>query len=195
MNTIITEKTDEGEVSYDVFSKLVDNRILFLSDYIKDDVATDIIATLLYLDKEKEQISLYINSSGGDPRSVFMIYDIMKMIKAPIATYCIGSATYETVLILAAGTKGLRHATKSSTICINQLIVGEHRYSNMTDAEILMKQAKKNNEKFIDALSDCINKPVKRILKDTEREFFLSPDEAKKYGVIDVVIGSKHERK
>lgn len=195
MNTIITETTDEGEVSYDVFSKLVDHRILFLYDYIDDKIATDVVATLLYLDQNKEQISLYINSEGGDPRSVFMIYDIMKMVKSPIATYCIGSAMYESLLILAAGTKGLRHATKSSTICLSQLAVGDHRYSNMTDAEILLAQARRSNNSFMEALSENIEKPVKKILKDSERQLFLSASEAKKYGFIDNIIGSNKNEK
>jgi len=189
VNTIITEKTDDGEVSYDVFSKLVDHRILFLYEYIDDKTAADVVATLLYLDRDKEQISLYINSEGGDPRSVFMIYDIMKMLKSPIATYCIGSAMYESLLILAAGTKGLRHATKSSTICLSQLVVGDHRYSNMSDAEILLQQAKRSNLSFIDALSSNTGKSTKKLMKDSERQLFLSAAEAKKYGFIDNIIG------
>jgi ATP-dependent Clp protease protease subunit len=125
-----------------------------------------------------------------------MIYDIMKMLKSPIATYCIGSAMYESLLILAAGSKGLRHATKSSTICLSQLAVGgDHRYSNMVDAEILLEQAKRNNKSFIAALSENIDKPVKKVFKDSERERFLTAAEAKKYGLIDNIIGSNKNDK
>src|SRR5271170_3075847 len=142
MNTVITEKTENGDVSYDVFSKLIESRILFLYDYITDDIATDIVATLLYLDHEndKDKISIYLNSEGGDIESIFMIYDMMKMIKSPIETLCIGQAMGESTLILAAGTPGMRYATKNSIIRINQLAHAYSAYSDMTNAEILLER-------------------------------------------------------
>lgn len=196
MNTIITEKTENGEVSYDVFSKLAESRIIFLYDYITDQSAADVVATLFYLDNQndKEKISLYINSDGGDLTSIFMIYDVMKMLKSPIETLCIGSSMYETTLILAAGTKGMRYATKSSTVCMKQLIAGHNRYSNITDAEIILEKNKKDNSRFVTELSECIGKSVKHILKDSERQFFMSPEIAKKYGIIDSIVGNKNEK-
>lgn len=198
MNTVITEKTENGEVSYDVFSKLVDSRILFMHDYITDDVATDIVATLLYLDHEDDskKISLYLNSEGGDIESIFMIYDVMKIIKSPIETFCIGAALGESSLILAAGTKGMRYATKSSIIRINQLSHSYSKYSDMTSAKITLEQSKKENKKFLDALRSCTDKTLKIISKDTEKDFYMSPDAAKKYGIIDFIVGTtKKEEK
>jgi ATP-dependent Clp protease protease subunit len=197
LNTIITEKTEDGEVSYDVFSKLIESRIIFLSDYITDEVATDIVATLLYLDHEddKNKISLYINSEGGAPESVFMIYDIMKMIKSPIETLCIGSAFALSALILSAGTKGMRYATKSSTICLTQLEYSYSKYSDMASAEITLVQFKRENGKLLKALHDCTGKSIKSLMKDTDRDFYLDPEGAKEYGVIDAIIGDTNENK
>lgn len=192
MNTVITEKTENGEVSYDVFTKLVESRILFLYDYINDEVASDIVATLLYLDhqNDKEKISLYINSEGGAIESVFMIYDVMKMIKSPIETFCIGSAFGEASLILAAGTKGMRYATKSSVIRINQLAHSYSKYSDISNAEILLELSKKENSKFLTALSECTGKSLKTITKNTERELYMSPEVAQKFKIIDSIIGA-----
>lgn len=198
MNTVITEKNDRGEeISYDVFSKLVDSRILFLYDYITDDIATDVVATLLHLDhlSDNEKISLYLNSEGGDTESVFMIYDIMKLVKAPIATYCIGSAFGGSALILSAGKKGMRYATKSSVIKINQLAHSYSKYSDMVSAEILLEHSKKENKKFLDAMHSCTGKSLKVLTRDTERDLYMSPDSAKKYGIIDSIIGSDSESK
>jgi ATP-dependent Clp protease protease subunit len=198
LNTVITEKNDKGEeVSYDVFSKLIDSRILFLYDYINDDIATDIVATLLYLDHQddKSKISLYLNSEGGEIESVFMIYDMMKLIKSPIETFCIGSALGESALILAAGTKGMRYATKSSIICLNQLVHTYSGHADMTDAEIRLEKSKKDNNKFLLALHDCTGKSIKILTKDTDREFYMSPDDAKKYKIIDSIIGGNNENK
>lgn len=194
MNTIITEKTEDGhELSYDIFSKLIHSRILFLHDFITDEIATDIVATLLYLDHENDQdkISIYLNSGGGDIESVFMIYDMMKMIKSPIETLCTGAALGESALILAAGTKGMRYATKSALICLNQLNYSYSKHSDMINAEITLQQAKKQNKKFLTALHDCIGKTVKELSYDTERDLYLTPTAAKKYGIIDSIIGDK----
>jgi ATP-dependent Clp protease protease subunit len=190
LNTLIIEQTDNGDVSFDVFSKLIESRILFLSNYIDDTVATDIAATLLYLDNDndKNKISLYINSEGGNIQSVFMIYDIMQLIHSPIETFCIGSAQKEASLILAAGTKGMRYATQSSIVSINQLLHGGSSYSDITNAEIILEKSKKDNHNFIEALSKCTGKSIKLLEKETEREFFLFAEDAKKFGIIDNVI-------
>lgn len=197
MNTVITEKTENGDVSYDVFSKLIESRILFLYDYITDDIATDIVATLLYLDHEndKDKISLYINSNGGDIESVFMIYDIMKIIKSPIETFCIGNAFGESALILAAGTKGKRYITKSSMIRISQITHAYSIHADMSSAEILFEKNKRENNKFLEALQDCTGKSIKTITKDTQRDFYMSPEAAKKYGIIDSIVGDANEKK
>jgi ATP-dependent Clp protease protease subunit len=193
MNTIITEINDKGEeIAYDVFSKLIDSRILFLHDYISDEIATDIVATLIYLDHQNEEkISLYINSEGGSIESVFMLYDTISMLKSPVETLCMGSAIGEPALLLAAGTKGMRFATKSSVICINQLYHKYSVHSDMTKVEIMLEQSKKENNRFLEALSKCTGKSIKKLTKDTERDFFMSVNDAKKYGIIDEIIGDK----
>lgn len=193
MNTIITEQTDRGEVSFDVFGKLVESRILFLSDIISDEIATDIVASLLYLDHEndREKISLYINSEGGDIRNVFMIYDVMQMISSPVETFCIGSALKEATLILSAGTKGMRFATKSSVISINQLEHEGSMYLDLIKAETFLEKSKGDNKRFIEAMSHCTGKTIKSLLKETERELFLTVEGAKDYGIIDHIIERK----
>jgi len=190
LNTIITTQTENGEISFDVYSKLVDSRILFLQGYIDDSMATDIGATLLYMDSQNdnEKISLYINSENGDIRSVFMIYDIMKMIASPIQTLCTGSAFGETALILAAGTKGLRIATKNAIICLTQLDHAGSHYADLSNAEVRLAQSKKDNSKFIAALSENIGKSAKTLIKDIGNDFYMDAKTAKKYGVIDRIL-------
>jgi ATP-dependent Clp protease protease subunit len=197
MNTIITEKNERGEeVAYDVFSKLIESRILFLHDYITDEIATDIVATLLYLDHENEdKISLYLNCGGGSIESIFMIYDMMKLVKSPISTLCMGEAMNEAVLLLAAGTKNMRFATKSSFICINQLGHNYSQHADMSRATILLEQSKKENARFVEELSNCTGKSVKTLIKGMDRDLFLSPVECVKWNIIDEVIGVENETK
>jgi ATP-dependent Clp protease protease subunit len=192
LNTIISERDAEGhEVSYDIFSKLMENRVLFITGYISDETASDIVATMLYLDcVEKRKISLYINSEGGDIRNIFMIYDMMKLLSSPIETVCIGSAECESALLLAAGTKGMRFATKNSVICLNQLLSNSPSQADMTIAETLLKENKNNNNKFVKELSKNIKKSVKILKKDIEREKYFTSIAAKKYGIIDDIVGS-----
>lgn len=191
MNTIIIEKTPNGEVHSDIFSKLAENRILFLYGYINDEMAADIVAALLYLDSEndEEKISIHLNSSGGDISSILMIYDTIKMINSPVETFCIGSAFGESALILSAGSKGMRYATKNSFIMINQVAHNYSRYTDMMNAKIMLEKSKKDNIKYLSALQDCTGVSIKKLKKDTEKEFYMSPDFAKKYGIIDVIIG------
>ena len=180
---------EQGEASYDIIGKLADNRMLFLHDHIGDDIASDIVATLMYLDlQNSDTITLYINSESGDVASIFMIYDIMQLLQSPIETVCIGSATNESILLLAAGTEGLRSATKNSMLGLSQLLHYDSRFSDLVSAEILLEKSKKDNKRFLMALSKHIKKPYKTILNDVERQKFLSPNEAIKYGVIDQVI-------
>jgi ATP-dependent Clp protease, protease subunit len=190
MNTIITQQTENGEISFDVYSKLVESRILFLQGYIDDAIATDISATLLFMDSQNDtdQISLYINSEGGDTRSVFMIYDIMKMIASPVQTLCTGSAFHEASLILAAGTNGLRLATQNATICLAQLDHNGSDYGNLQKAEAILHQSKKDNDKFMTALADCTGKNIKTLMKDLAQPVYMSPKQALKYSIIDRIL-------
>jgi ATP-dependent Clp protease, protease subunit len=188
MNTIINEMTENGMVSYDIFGKLIENRVLFLYGYITDSLATDIVASIIYLDhKSNEPISIYINSEGGSCRNIFMIYDAMRLSVSKINTYCIGSAMHESLLILAAGNK--RYATRNSAICLNQLDHIGMQYSDLPNAEIRFAQSKKDNDKFIKALSKCLDKSFTTVFKDSEKEFFMTSVDAKKYGIVDTIIG------
>lgn len=190
MKTEITEKTSTGETTYDVFNKLIGERVLFLYDHIDDETATDIVAALFYLDHldNKTKISLFINSEGGDIRSIFMIYDVMRMIKSPIQTICLGSASYGSSIILAAGRPGMRYATKSSFICLSQLTADGVSYGDMTDARIHLDQMKRDNKRLVDVLSKLTGRAATLVNRDCQRKVFMNPAKAKKYGMIDHVI-------
>jgi ATP-dependent Clp protease protease subunit len=148
------------------------------------------VAALLYLDSQDSdtQINLYINSEGGNIRSVFMIYDVMTLIKSPIQTICLGAATGAPALLLAAGAPGFRSATKSSFLCVSQLQADSAMYVDMTDAKIAFSQLKRDNKKYIETLAKLTGKKVVQVTKDSERKLFLNPGQAKRYGLIDHVL-------
>lgn len=190
MNTLVLEQTEHGEIPMDVYQKLANDRILFITEYIDDDIATDLIATLLLKDQEdsEKKITLFINSNGGDIRNVFMIYDVMKMINAPIETVCMGAAMNESALLLIGGEKGMRLATKNSIISVSQLINNWNTHTNMTDAKNLMDQFKIDNDRLLDILSKAVGKSVKILREDFDRRVFFTAPKAMKYGLIDKII-------
>jgi ATP-dependent Clp protease protease subunit len=190
LNTIILEETEHGEVPVDVYQKLADNRVLFLFNTIDDKLASDITATLLLKDREdtENKIVLFINSDGGDIRNIFMIYDMMQMVEAPIETVCIGSAQNEAALLLAAGTPGLRLATKHAIIGVGQLVHEWMAYSDLTDAKQILDLSSKDNKRMMEILAKSCGKPLKEITSDFERKVFMDAKEALKYGLIDKVI-------
>jgi ATP-dependent Clp protease protease subunit len=190
LNTLVVEKTENGDVVYDIFSKLTENRLIFIQGFIDDRIASDVVAALLYLDlnDKKNKITLCLNSEGGDIKSVMMIYDILKLIKSPIETICIGSSMFESLLILAAGHKGMRYATQNSTMCLDQISHSEINYSDLTNAEISHNQSKEDNSKFLKELAKCMGKTVKEISLLCDRQLFLNSKDAKKYKIIDKVI-------
>lgn len=190
MNTLVTEETEHGDLPVDVYHKLADDRILFLSDIIDDKIATDIIATLLLKDAEdsESKITLFINSEGGDIRNILMIYDMMQIIQAPIETVCIGSAMDESAIILAAGTPGMRFATKNSMISINQLTHDWANFSDLTDAKIALDQGLSDNKKMMDILAKCTKKTLKEVSTDFDRRVFFTCNQAIKYGLIDKMV-------
>jgi ATP-dependent Clp protease, protease subunit len=193
MNTLINEETEFGEVAVDIYSKLASNRILFISDDVDDKLATDIVATLFLLDGESpnEEISLIINSEGGDIRSVFMIYDILQIIQSPIKTICVGSAMDEVVLLLASGTPGMRYATQNAVICPSQLIQEEYHYGNLTNAKEVLGRIQADNKDYMTCLAKKTNKKYSEVMSDFERRKFMTSKQAKNYGIIDGVIGLK----
>ncbi len=190
MNIIITEETEHGDIPIDIYSKLAGDRILFINDRVDDKLATDIMATLMLKDSEDsdQKISLFINSEGGDLRSIFMIYDVMKIVQSPIETFCVGEAFDEVVLLLAAGTPGMRHATENSIICASQLLSNGTMFSDISDAFILMDRLKRDNKNFINALAKCTKKPIKKVMDDLERKKFFSAKQAVQYGFIDSIV-------
>jgi ATP-dependent Clp protease, protease subunit len=194
MNTLVLEETENGLQPIDVYVKLANDRILFLTNEITDSLTTDIIATLILKDYENsmEKVTLFINSDGGDIRNVFSICDTINMIECPVETICIGSAMNEAALILASGTRGMRSATQNAIISCTQLIADFAFRTNMVDADNLMKQLVIDNKRVMEIYSRTSGKTVKQVKTDFERQKFFDSNQAKKYGLIDFVRkGSK----
>lgn len=179
-----------GEFPVDVYQKLSNDRILFISNYINDNVASDITATLLLKDSEdpEKKITLFINSSGGDIRNVLMIVDMMNMVEAPIETVCIGAAMDEVLPILASGTKGMRFATKNSVISASQLSHDWITHADLTNAKKYLDLAKSDNKKMMEILAKTSGKTLKQVNEDFERKVFMTAPQAVKYGFIDKVV-------
>ncbi len=187
----VVEQTPRGERSYDIYSRLLKDRIIFLGTQINDQVANAVIAQLLFLeseDPEKEAI-LYINSPGGSVSAGLGIYDVMQLISCPVATYCTGMAASMAALLMAGGTKGKRLSLPNSRIMIHQPLGGYR--GQATDIEIHAKEILSIKQRLNELLSHHTGKPYDQVAKDTERDKFLSADEAKAYGLIDDVIHPK----
>jgi ATP-dependent Clp protease protease subunit len=190
LNTIVTEETDHGEIAVDVFQKLSDDRILFISGDLDDNMAADISATLLLKDSEdsEQKVTVFINSRGGDIRNALAIYDVMTMLNCPIETVCIGSAMKEAVILLAAGTPGMRYATKHSIIAASQLINNMVQMSDLTDAKSLLDFLASDNKKMMNIIAKCTNKSFKQVMSDFDRMVFMNSQQALKYGFIDKIV-------
>lgn len=190
LNTLVLESNENEELSMDVYQKLANDRILFIGDQLHDDLATDIVATLLLKDTEdsEEKITLFINSSGGDIRNAFMIYDIMTMIRAPIKTICIGAACDEAVILLSGGTPGMRFATKHAIIAPSQLQPGLNMHTDLPGASSILRQHKMDNDRLMDILAKTTKKTVAQVKKDFDRRTFFNAAQAAKYGLIDKTV-------
>jgi len=194
MNLIPTviEKSQYGERAYDIYSRLLKDRIIFLGGPIVDPIANSVIAQLLFLasrDSNKD-IQLYINSPGGVLTSALAIYDTMQYIKCPISTVCIGSAASGAAVLLASGTKGKRFSLPNAQILLHQVAVSGVS-GEAVEVEIAAKQIIKLKDKVNRILARHTGQPLERIEKDTDRDFYLSAEEAKEYGLIDEVIKTK----
>lgn len=192
MNIIPTvlEKTSNHEVAYDLYSRLLEDRILFLSGEINDQTANLIISELLYLDsKSHEDIYMYINSPGGSVTSGMAIYDTMNYIESDIKTICVGIAASMAAFLLSSGTKGKRGALKNADVMIHQPLGGMQ--GQASDMKIACERILKMKEKLNQILAKNTNQPLSKIKKDTDRDYYLTSDEAQKYGLIDYVIESK----
>lgn len=185
---IVIEQTNRGERAYDIYSRLLKDRIIFIGAPIDDNFANLIIAQLLFLEAEdpEKDISLYINSPGGVVTAGLAIYDTMQYIRSDVSTICIGQASSMGALLLAAGKKGKRHALPNARIMIHQPMGGFQ--GQATDIDIQAKEILRMRQKVDDILAKHTSQPIEKIRQDTERDFFMSGEAAKEYGLIDEVI-------
>lgn len=185
---IVIEQSSRGERAYDIYSRLLKERIIFLGTSIDDEVANLIIAQLLFLEAEdpKRDITLYINSPGGVVTAGLAIYDTIQYIKPDVSTLCLGQAASMGALLLAAGAKGKRYTLPNARILIHQPMGGFQ--GQATDIDIHAKEILRLRERLNEILSKHTGQPIDRIQKDTERDYFMGGDEAKAYGIVDHVI-------
>lgn len=184
----VIEKSNYGERAYDIYSRLLKDRIVFLGDPIDDNVANTVIAQLLFLeseDKEKD-IKLYVNSPGGSVTAGLAIYDTMQYIKPNVATICIGLAASMGAVLLSGGQKGKRFCLPNAEVMIHQIMGGAE--GQATDVKIRAEHILKLKDRLNQILAKHTNQPYEKIEKDTDRDYFMSADEAKKYGIIDKII-------
>ena len=184
----VIEQTSRGERSYDIFSRLLKDRIIFLSDEVNDATASLVVAQLLFLDSEDpdKDINLYINSPGGSITADLAIYDTMQYTKADVSTICVGMAASMGAFLLSAGAKGKRFALPNSEIMIHQPLGGAQ--GQATDIQIHAERIIKMKDKLNRMLSEQTGQPLDIIKKDTERDNFMSAEEALKYGLIDKIV-------
>tara|TARA_B100000427_G_scaffold74913_1_gene61029 strand:+ start:77 stop:664 length:588 start_codon:yes stop_codon:yes gene_type:complete len=185
---MVIEQTGRGERSYDIYSRLLKERIIFLHEAIDDTVANLVISQLLFLEAEDSERDayLYINSPGGVVTAGMAIFDTMQFIKTKVSTICMGQAASMGAFLLAAGEPGRRYALPNSRIMLHQPLGGAQ--GQATDIEIQAKEILRIKEVLNDILAERSGQPLKKIVKDTDRDFFMSAEEAKKYGIIDDVI-------
>jgi len=185
---MVVEQTNRGERSYDIYSRLLKERVVFLSDEVNDVTASLVVAQLLFLEAEdpEKDIHLYINSPGGSVTAGLAIFDTMQYVKPDVSTICIGMAASMGAFLLAAGAKGKRFALPNSEIMIHQPMGGAK--GQATDIKIHAEQILKIKAKLNEILSERTGQPLDKIEKDTDRDFFMSAEDAKTYGLIDEIM-------
>lgn len=188
---MVVDRTDNGERSFDIYSRLLEDRVVFLSGEITDDVANLVVAQLIYLESKDptKGISLYINTPGGSVTAGLAIYDTMKYIRCDVSTICIGMAASMGAFLLSSGTKGKRYALPNSEIMIHQVLGGSQ--GQASDVEIHTRQLLKMKRKLNAILAENVGKKVEEVEKDTDRDNYLSAEEAKTYGIVDEVFYSR----
>ena len=188
---MVIEKSGQGERSYDIYSRLLKERIIFIGEEIDDNMSNLIVAQLLFLQSEDsdKDISIYVNSPGGSVTAGLAIYDTMRFIKCDIATYCMGQACSMGAVLLTAGTKGKRYSLPNARVMIHQPSGGVKGQS--TDIAIQAKEILNCKDKLIEIMSFHTGKDKKTLEKDMDRDFFMSATEAKEYGIIDKVVVKK----
>ncbi len=189
----VVEQTSRGERSYDIFSRLLNDRIIMLSEDVNDTTASLVVAQLLYLESQdpEKDISLYINSPGGSVTAGMAIYDTMQYIKCDVSTICIGLAASMGAFLLSSGTKGKRFALPNSEIMIHQPLISGGLQGQATDIKIRTDNLLRTKEKLNRILSENAGKSYEDICRDTERDNFMTADEAQAYGLIDKVLTSR----
>ena len=185
---MVVEKTENGERAYDIYSRLLKDRIVFVGGEIGDEMANAIVAQLLFLQAEDatKEISMYINSPGGSVTAGLAILDTMRMVMCPVATYCVGQAASMGAILLSAGEKGKRHALPNARIMIHQPWGGAQ--GKASDIEITAKEILRLKEILNGILADASGKTVMEVTKDTDRDHFMSAEEAKSWGLIDKLL-------
>ena len=189
----VIERTSRGERSYDIFSRLLMDRIIFLGSAIDDTVANIIVAQLLFLDADdpERDIYLYINSPGGNVYSGLAIYDTIQHLRAPVSTFCVGMAASMGAVLLAGGGEGKRSALPNSRILIHQPTSGYQ--GTAADIEIAAREVVGIRERLNQILAEHTGQPVAKVAEDVDRDYFMSPQEAEEYGVIDRVLSHRDE--
>jgi len=184
----VIEKTSYGERAYDIYSRLLKDRIIFLGGPIDDGVANSIIAQLLFLDSQnsKEDIKLYVNSPGGQVTSALAIYDTMQYVKADVATICVGLSASAAALLLTAGAKGKRSILPNGEVLIHQVMGGAE--GQATDVAIHANHVLKTKQRLNEIMAKHTGQKIEKVEKDAERDYFMSAEEAKKYGIVDKII-------
>ncbi len=191
---IVVEQTGRGERSYDIYSRLLKERIIFIGSDITDDLANLVVAQLLFLQSEDatKDVSVYVNSAGGSVTAGLAIYDTMQFLKCDVVTYCVGQAASMGAVLLAAGTKGKRHALPGARIMIHQPWGGAQ--GTASDIHIQSQEISRLKDYLNGILAKHTGKPLKTIAKDTDRDFFMSAEEAAKYGLVDDVLGASPDK-
>ncbi|MBW5802714.1 ATP-dependent Clp endopeptidase proteolytic subunit ClpP [Coxiella endosymbiont of Ornithodoros amblus] len=185
---VVVEQTSRGERAYDIYSRLLKDRVIFLVGQVQDHMTNLAIAQMLFLESENpnKDINLYINSPGGTVTSAMAIYDTMQFVKPDIRTLCIGQAASAAALLLAGGTKGKRHCLPHSSVMIHQVLGGYQGQG--TDIQIHAKQTQRVSDQLNQILAKHTGKDIERVEKDTNRDYFLTPEEAVEYGLIDSIF-------
>ena len=187
---MVVEQTPRGERAYDIFSRLLKERIIFLPSYIEDDMANLVIAQMLFLEAEDpdKDVYLYVNSPGGSVTAGMAIYDTMQYVKPAVSTICMGQAASMGALLLCAGAKGKRFALPHSRIMIHQPLAGVQ--GQATDIDIQAREILRIRDELNRILLHHTGQPLERIARDTDRDFFMTAEQAKEYGIVDQVIVS-----
>jgi len=187
----VVEQTGKGERTYDIYSRLLLDRIVFISGEVTDDMANAVVAQLLFLQSQDagKQINVYVNSPGGSVTAGLAIYDTMQFVSCPVATYCIGQAASMGAVLLAAGTKGLRHALPNARIMIHQPWGGAE--GKASDIEITAREILRLKERLNEILAHHSGKNIEDVVKDTDRDHFMSAEEALDWGLVDKVVSQE----